>query len=570
VRPFSSNTSWLRNKKVAAILALLASLSLVLSWYQGQLSWEQFKHHLLLFGSAFIVAHYLFKMLKNRFLAVLGFSAVCFHSQLREGVHDCSNGLFEALMLTATCFFLMRAVQSRCGYRFCLAGVFCGCFLVASQGNLFLLPATLGWLGWLFVRGHFTVRKFLRHSLTFSVSALVATLVARSIWAPIAQETVQQTFHFGSFILLVSTLGLFSFSLILDRYLTATLLFPAFVLLISGSTLDVGAFSGLACVPLAWLSIFIGVFCLARTVDFVTEGILVPESIGRRFKRTPFYFQFLRILRRLIQKIGRRISSVWLAELRYACRIEMEDYRIEAWLENNPNAIYADFYAYKQKVRLERGDAHPTLGTRLEGPKRFEELGTSNFRLFRKQGLSPRHKLVDYGCGSLRLGQHIIPYLNEGHYFGLDLIDFFFEIGRQELLDQGILNEKKPLLRVINEDSLLQAREFSPDFIISFAVLVHVPPDELDRYFANMFFLAHHGTTILIHGDLAERQFRYSLESWAHSRSRVERLVKRLGGQLDFVKSKPANFRTRPKDLADLAKEEAVKTVWMRVTFDGA
>jgi SAM-dependent methyltransferase len=35
-------------------------------------------------------------------------------------------------------------------------------------------------------------------------------------------------------------------------------------------------------------------------------------------------------------------------------------------------------------------------------------------------GLRPEHRLLDFGCGSLRIGVWAIPYLEPGNYFGVD------------------------------------------------------------------------------------------------------------------------------------------------------
>jgi len=37
------------------------------------------------------------------------------------------------------------------------------------------------------------------------------------------------------------------------------------------------------------------------------------------------------------------------------------------------------------------------------------------------EGLKPDDVLVDYGCGTLRMGLHAIRYLAPGNYWGLDI-----------------------------------------------------------------------------------------------------------------------------------------------------
>jgi ABC-type polysaccharide/polyol phosphate transport system ATPase subunit/SAM-dependent methyltransferase len=50
----------------------------------------------------------------------------------------------------------------------------------------------------------------------------------------------------------------------------------------------------------------------------------------------------------------------------------------------------------------------------------WQETGTLQFEFLARQGLQPGHHLLDVGCGSLSAGVHLIPYLQPGHYIGLD------------------------------------------------------------------------------------------------------------------------------------------------------
>mgnify|MGYP000229926926 CR=1 FL=1 len=66
-------------------------------------------------------------------------------------------------------------------------------------------------------------------------------------------------------------------------------------------------------------------------------------------------------------------------------------------------------------------------------PESWYGIGKRQYHWLISQGLRPEHKFLDIACGSLRLGQFLIPYLNEQCYFGLE--------PERELVDQG-LNEE--------------------------------------------------------------------------------------------------------------------------------
>jgi len=46
------------------------------------------------------------------------------------------------------------------------------------------------------------------------------------------------------------------------------------------------------------------------------------------------------------------------------------------------------------------------------------------FKLLFDHGMKPKHKVLDIGCGALRVGRVLIPYLNAGGYYGQELISF--------------------------------------------------------------------------------------------------------------------------------------------------
>ncbi len=50
--------------------------------------------------------------------------------------------------------------------------------------------------------------------------------------------------------------------------------------------------------------------------------------------------------------------------------------------------------------------------------------------VLKRQGLSPEHRLLDVGCGALRLGLVAIPYLDSGNYFGIDPNDRLLTLGK--------------------------------------------------------------------------------------------------------------------------------------------
>jgi|TARA_B100001094_G_scaffold333063_1_gene408263 SAM-dependent methyltransferase len=80
----------------------------------------------------------------------------------------------------------------------------------------------------------------------------------------------------------------------------------------------------------------------------------------------------------------------------------------------------------------------------------FYLMGKEHFNYLKYHGLKPDHVFFDVGCGALRTGQHIIPYLDSDNYFGLDRMPELIEYGLNEVLTPEIVFERNPKFSVNN------------------------------------------------------------------------------------------------------------------------
>ena len=191
-----------------------------------------------------------------------------------------------------------------------------------------------------------------------------------------------------------------------------------------------------------------------------------------------------RALLKLANLPGIRAVPIWIWNRRY-----------RVWKAANPEGTFADFYAADAEAKIRKGKSHATLGVRSwadgkRGPvewdqSTFARRGRENWQQIVELGLKPDMRCVDYGCGSLRLGQHAIRYLDPGNYWGIDISDAFYSEGLK-LLPADLVAEKKPKLGLIADPLLGEIRAWSPDFIFANAVLQHVPPEELGLFFRRL------------------------------------------------------------------------------------
>ena len=146
-----------------------------------------------------------------------------------------------------------------------------------------------------------------------------------------------------------------------------------------------------------------------------------------------------------------------------------------------------------------------------------------------ESGLTRQDLVVDYGCGTMRVGAFLIDYLDPGHYIGLDLDQRLLDLGLQGL-PVGLAERKRPILRVISHETIASIAALRPSYIFSRGVVQHVPPTELGVFFGNVSLLAHDSTSIAIQvSKLAEMPVRRSTNSWRHSLKSIETAVAAAG-----------------------------------------
>ncbi len=63
-----------------------------------------------------------------------------------------------------------------------------------------------------------------------------------------------------------------------------------------------------------------------------------------------------------------------------------------------------------------------------------------------KRGLRPHHRVLDVGCGPLRLGSALLPFLSDGWYFGHDINAKTLALGERMLQRLGVSSERCTLI----------------------------------------------------------------------------------------------------------------------------
>jgi SAM-dependent methyltransferase len=109
-------------------------------------------------------------------------------------------------------------------------------------------------------------------------------------------------------------------------------------------------------------------------------------------------------------------------------------------------------------------------------PEDYDLIASIQVSLLLSCGLREIHHLLDVGCGSLRAGRMIIPYLRPGHYFGIEPNEWLVEEGMEHELGKDILEVKHPTFRFVDDFSA-NAFGIQFDFALAQSVFSHTYPD---------------------------------------------------------------------------------------------
>lgn len=140
------------------------------------------------------------------------------------------------------------------------------------------------------------------------------------------------------------------------------------------------------------------------------------------------------------------------------------------------NGYYNPFSTFTDEEKID--NIHRVL---IGGP--WEEETEHQFNLLRLCGLKPNMKILDVGCGSLRVGRKLIEYLEPFNYYGIDI--------NLALVDAG-LNYEIPRLNLqdkIGDQNFIITDDFSFndfdvlfDFGLAHSVFTHLHHDKLREF----------------------------------------------------------------------------------------
>jgi SAM-dependent methyltransferase len=145
---------------------------------------------------------------------------------------------------------------------------------------------------------------------------------------------------------------------------------------------------------------------------------------------------------------------------------------------------FLDYYSHV--VDDNAANVSPELAIGSQTHEHWLEVGRFQFDFLIAHGLRHEHRFLDIGCGNLRLGAHLVPYLDEFGYIGIDISPRIVTAAL-DTIRTFKLQSKLPRIFLVADTNY----EFFPenyfDVVNAHSVFTHLPAEEIEKVLREAF-----------------------------------------------------------------------------------
>src|SRR5207248_7006445 len=138
--------------------------------------------------------------------------------------------------------------------------------------------------------------------------------------------------------------------------------------------------------------------------------------------------------------------------------------------------------ADRQNLGLGLKPGDPQYRAYVGPPEDYDLVAAMAFNLLTTLGLRQHHSLLDIGCGSLRIGRLLIPYLNRGKYFGIEPNEWLVDEGIRRELGERLVQIKRPTLLFSDSPDTIAQANTSFDFAMAQSIFSHCGLDLIQAW----------------------------------------------------------------------------------------
>jgi SAM-dependent methyltransferase len=115
----------------------------------------------------------------------------------------------------------------------------------------------------------------------------------------------------------------------------------------------------------------------------------------------------------------------------------------------------------------------------LGGPKRdFIRVGRLGFQVLLDEGLLPSSRVLDVGCGALRLGYWLMRFLDPGCYFGIEPQQDMLDVGLEQLVEPDVVRHAQARFSA-NDDFDFSVFGERFDFVVARSIWTHASKPQI-------------------------------------------------------------------------------------------
>ena len=135
-------------------------------------------------------------------------------------------------------------------------------------------------------------------------------------------------------------------------------------------------------------------------------------------------------------------------------------------------------------LELNSGDLH--YRAYVGPPSEYDLIAAISFGLVTTLGLRQHHRLLDIGCGSLRIGRLLISYLNSGNYIGIEPNEWLVREGIEKEIGHDLVRIKSPRFIFAAEPVVLTSEQ-AFDFVLAQSIFSHCTLELMERWLKAIF-----------------------------------------------------------------------------------
>jgi SAM-dependent methyltransferase len=121
----------------------------------------------------------------------------------------------------------------------------------------------------------------------------------------------------------------------------------------------------------------------------------------------------------------------------------------------------------------------------LGGPKHdFERVGRLGFQVLLAEGLLPGSRVLDVGCGALRLGYWLMRFSDPGCYFGIEPQQDMLRIGLEEIVEPEVVQRAQARF-AHNDDFDFSVFDERFDFVFARSIWTHAARPQIAAMLAS-------------------------------------------------------------------------------------